>query len=417
MQSLRDILDCIRRGETSPADALAVSEARIVEHEPRIQAFASRPDALQPGEGPLAGIACGVKDIIDTADLPTRMGSSIYDGWRPRADAPVVMALKAAGATVAGKTHTTAFAFLDPAPTHNPHDPAASPGGSSAGSAAAVAAAMIPLALGTQTGGSVIRPAAYCGVAAIKPSYALLPTVGVKPFSWSLDTLGLMAASADDVGLALAAITGRPGLDAVAAELSGLRIGIHHQTYAGGPEPGSAAALERFQELAGAAGAMLVPHEGTASLAEAFQAHGPLQDYEATQALAWEYAEHRDALPPKLRAYLDAARATTPAQYDEARRLSRRGRDAARAFFAEVDVVVTYAAPGEAPDTLASTGDSRFNRLWTLLGVPCVTVPLMRGPRGLPASIQIIGAFGRDDHVISVAKGFEKLVGPQSRER
>lgn len=410
MQSLREILSRIERGEISSADALAVSAARIAEREPQIKAFASRPDALLPGDGPLAGIACGVKDIIDTADLPTRMGSPIYEGWRPRADAPIVMALKAAGATVAGKTHTTAFAFLDPAPTHNPHDPAASPGGSSAGSAAAVAAGMIPLAIGTQTGGSVIRPAAYCGVAAIKPSYALLPTVGVKPFSWSLDTLGLMAASADDVGLALAAITGRPGLDAPAASLSGLRIGVHHQAYAGAPELASAAALQRFQELAAGAGAVLVPHDGPAALADAFHAHGPLQDYEATQALAWEYAHHRDALPPKLRAYLDAARATTPEQYDEARRLSRRGRDAARAFFAEVDVVVSYAAPGEAPDTLGSTGDSRFNRLWTLLGVPCVTVPLTRGPRGLPATIQIIAGFSNDHHVIAVAKGLEKLV-------
>jgi Asp-tRNA(Asn)/Glu-tRNA(Gln) amidotransferase A subunit family amidase len=410
MQSLRDILRRIAGGEITPESALALSAARIAEAEPQIQAFASRSADLVPGIGPLAGIACGVKDIIDTADLPTRMGSSIYDGWRPRADAPIVMALKAAGATVAGKTHTTAFAFLDPAPTHNPHDPAASPGGSSAGSAAAVAAGMIPLALGTQTGGSVIRPAAYCGVAAIKPSYALLPTVGVKPFSWSLDTLGLMAASADDVGFALAAITGRADLDAPAASLSGLRIGIHSQVFAGEPEPASAAALQRFEALAGGAGAVLVPHDGPVALAEAYQAHGPLQDYEATQALAWEYAVHRDALPPKLRAYLDTARATTPEQYDEARRLSRRSRDAARAFFAEVDVVVTYAAPGEAPDTLGSTGDSRFNRLWTLLGVPCVTVPLMRGPRGLPASIQIIGGFGRDEHVIAVAKGLEKLV-------
>ena len=410
MLSLRDILGRIARGETTPAETLAESDARIAEHEPQIQAFASRPDTLAPGEGPLAGIACGVKDIIDTADLPTQMGSPIYAGWRPRADAPIVMALKAAGATVAGKTHTTAFAFLDPAPTFNPHDATASPGGSSAGSAAAVAAGMIPLAIGTQTGGSVIRPASYCGVAAIKPSYALLPTVGVKPFSWSLDTLGLMAATADDAGLALAAITGRAELDAPAANLAALRVGIHLQTYAGAPEPASLAALERFRELASAAGAILISHEGSASLAEAFDAHGPLQDYEATQALAFEYAHHRDALPPKLRAYLDGARAVTPGQYDEARRRSRRGRDAARAFFAEVDVVVTFAAPGEAPDTRDSTGDSRFNRLWTLLGVPCATVPVARGPRGLPTGVQVIAGFGRDEQVVAVTKAIENLV-------
>lgn len=410
MLSVRETVRRIAEGETAAEAELARCAALIDEREPQVAAFAARPQTLAAGSGPLAGIACGVKDIIDTADLPTRMGSAIYDGWRPRADAPIVMALKAAGATVAGKTHTTAFAFMDPAPTRNPHDLTASPGGSSAGSAAAVAAGMIPLAIGTQTGGSVIRPAAYCGVAAIKTSFGLLPTVGVKTFSWSLDTLGLMAASADDLGFALAAIAGRPDLDAPAASLKGLRIGIHAQDFAGPPEPGAELALRRFREIAAAAGAVLVDIATVPALAEAFHAHGPLQDYEAVQALAWECVRHREALPPKLGAYLDAARATTPAQYDEARRRSRQGREAGRAMFREVDVVVSHAAPGEAPETLASTGDSRFNRLWTLLGVPCLTVPLTHGPRGMPVSVQIIAGFGDDDHVISVAKGLESLV-------
>ncbi len=149
--------------------------------------------------GPLRGIAVGIKDIIDTADFPTEMGSPIYRGFRPRADAPVVMMLKQAGATIIGKTTTTAFAANDPTPTLNPHNHGHTPGGSSSGSAAAVAAGMIPLALGTQTGGSVIRPASFCGVAAIKPSFRLLPTVGVKCFSWTLDTVGLFAAGVEDL--------------------------------------------------------------------------------------------------------------------------------------------------------------------------------------------------------------------------
>lgn len=411
MLKAREIARRIAAGESTAAAELRRSEELISARDGDIRAFASRPAQLLPGIGPLAGIACGVKDIIDTADLPTGMGSSIYDGWQPRADAPVVMALKAAGATVAGKTHTTAFAFLDPAPTRNPHDLSASPGGSSAGSAAAVAAGMVPLAIGTQTGGSVIRPAAYCGVAAIKPSYALLPTVGVKPFSWSLDTVGLMAASADDLGFTLAALTGRTELDAAAAELKGLRIGIIRQDFAGAAEPASDEALRRIAGLAAAAGAKLIELASPPPLAEAFHAHGPLQDFEAAQALAWEYAEHRAALPPKLRAYLEGARAVTPRQYDEARRLSRRGRDACRDFFAQADVVISHAAPGEAPATLASTGDSKFNRLWTLLGTPCLTIPLGTGPRGLPVSFQVIGRFGADEHVIAVAKALEKLVG------
>lgn len=410
MLSLRDIARRVSTGQSSAAAELADCAARIDAREANIQAFASRAETLVAGAGPLAGVACGVKDIIDTADLPTGMGSPIYAGWRPRADAPVVMALKAAGATVAGKTHTTAFAFMDPAPTRNPHDLTASPGGSSAGSAAAVGAGMIPLAIGTQTGGSVVRPASYCGVAGLKPSYALLPSVGVKPFSWSLDTVGLMAASADDLGFAMAAIAGRPDLDPAPAVLKGLRIGTTRQSFAGAAEPCCDAALGRLTELATAAGAACVALDTPDALVAAFNAHGPLQDFEAMQALAWEYAHRREAIAPKLRAYLDGIRQTTPASYDEARRLSRRGRDAARAWFRQADVVLAYAAPGEAPATLASTGDSRFNRLWTLLGAPCLTIPVMRGPRNLPVGIQVIGGFGADNHVIAVAKALEKLV-------
>jgi Asp-tRNA(Asn)/Glu-tRNA(Gln) amidotransferase A subunit family amidase len=409
MLSVRDIVSRIAAGQSTAEAELARSARLIAQGEPALKAFASRPENLAAGTGPLAGIACGVKDIIDTADLPTQQGSSIYEGWQPRADAAIVMALKAAGATIAGKTHTTAFAFLDPAPTHNPHDATASPGGSSAGSAAAVGAGMIPLAIGTQTGGSVIRPASYCGVAAIKPSFGLLSTVGVKTFSWTLDTLGLMAASADDLGLALAAIARRPELDAAAADLRGLRIGISQQEFAGPAEAASQGALRHLCDRAVQAGAQLVDLRTPAELAATFHAHGPLQDYEATQALAWEYAHHREALPPKLRAYLDAARETNAAQYDEARRTTHRGRKAAHAYFAEVDVVVSFAAPGEAPDTMASTGDSKFNRLWTLLGTPCLTIPVSRGARNLPVGIQVIGAFGSDENVIAVAKGLEKL--------
>lgn len=414
MLSVRDIVGRVSAGKSTAEAELAATQERIDAREPAIQAFASRPEGLRVGTGPLAGIACGVKDIIDTADLPTRMGSPIYEGWQPRADAPIVMALKAAGASVAGKTHTTAFAFLDPAPTHNPHDATASPGGSSAGSAAAVAGGMIPLAIGTQTGGSVIRPASYCGVAAIKTSYGLLPTVGVKPFSWSLDTLGLMAASADDLGLALAAIAQRPELDAGPATLQGLRIGVTRQEFAGAAEPACEAALQRLSEIAAAAGAVIVPLETPAALAAAYEAHAPLQDYEARHALAWEYRHHREAIPPKLRSYLDGVQTAGAASYDEARRLSRRGRDAARGFFGACDVVISYAAPGEAPDTMGSTGDSKFNRLWTLLGVPCLTIPVLQGPRGLPVGIQVIAGFGADEAVIAVAKALERLVGAEA---
>ena len=213
MIRLSDLQRRIEKGELSPDAALAQSLAAIEAQEKTIGAFASRADKPRAQTtGPLRGIAVGIKDIIDTAELPTEMGSAIYRGHRPRADAPVAMLLKQAGATIVGKTTTTAFAASDPTATLNPRNHGHTPGGSSSGSAAAVAAGMIPLALGTQTGGSVIRPASFCGVAAIKPSYRLLPTVGVKCFSWTLDTVGLFAADVEDLALALSAMTDRPEL-------------------------------------------------------------------------------------------------------------------------------------------------------------------------------------------------------------
>src|SRR5215472_9846887 len=254
MISLADQKRRIDRGELSPDAALAESLAAIDAQEKSIGAFVCR--AKNPRtqtKGPLRGIAVGVKDIIDTADMPTEMGSKIYKGHRPRADAPVVMLLRQAGATVVGKTTTTAFAANDPTATINPHNHGHTPGGSSSGSAAAVGAGMIPLAVGTQTGGSVIRPASFCGVAAIKPSYRMLPTVGVKCFSWTLDTVGVFAAGVEDVALALSAMTNRPEL--LTGRIDAPRIGIDIQDFAGAPDKESADALRialRAAERAGA---------------------------------------------------------------------------------------------------------------------------------------------------------------------
>jgi Asp-tRNA(Asn)/Glu-tRNA(Gln) amidotransferase A subunit family amidase len=213
MMSLTELQRRIDSGELSPQAAIDRSLELIAAKDKTIGAFVCHDSkARAANSGPLRGIAVGIKDIIDTADFPTEMGSVIYRGWRPRADASVVMALKAAGATIIGKTTTTAFAARDPTATLNPHNHAHTPGGSSSGSAAAVGAGMIPLALGTQTGGSVIRPASFCGATAIKPSYRLLPTVGVKCYSWTLDTVGLFAAGVEDLARGLSAMTGRPEL-------------------------------------------------------------------------------------------------------------------------------------------------------------------------------------------------------------
>src|ERR1700682_4510639 len=222
MISLAELQRRIDSGDLSAEAAISQSLEAIDAQEKAIGAFVCRPKSVRAAStGPLRGIAVGIKDIIDTSDLPTEMGSAIYKGWQPRADAPVVAMLKQAGATVIGKTTTTAFAANDPTAT--------------------VSAGMIPLALGTQTGGSVIRPASFCGVAAIKPTYRLLPTVGVKCFSWTLDTVVLFAAGVGDLAHGLSAMTGRPELLPGGA-MPAPRIGVVMQDFAGEPEaPGGGA--------------------------------------------------------------------------------------------------------------------------------------------------------------------------------
>ena len=405
MLSLVALRSRIASGALTPEGAIALVRDAIAEREPEVGAFASLdPSPVVPRQGPLAGIAVGIKDVLDTANLPTGMGSPIYDGWRPRADAPAVARLRALGAVPLGKTATTAFAFLDPAPTRNPRAPGHTPGGSSAGSAAAVAAGMLPLALGTQTGGSVIRPAAYCGVVGMKPSFGLLPTIGMKCFSWTLDTLGLFTAGVADAAQALALMTGRPELDGIEAP-SAPRIGIVVPAFCDAPEPEAMAALRQAARAAEKAGAVVHDLDLPGLFAEAFAAHGAIQDFEGAQALRWEYDTHRDALAPMLRAHLDAAQAVTPTAYDAAMRVAREARGGLPSLFAGIDVILTLSAPGPAPAGYASTGDSRFNRLWTLLGVPCVTVPVP-GDK-LPLGVQVIAAVGQDGTALRAARFIE----------
>ena len=410
MISLADLQRRIASGELSADAAIVQSIEAIEARDKTIGAFVCRAENVRAASaGPLRGIAVGIKDIIDTADLPTEMGSRIYRGWRPRADAPVVMMLKQAGASVVGKTTTTAFASRDPTATLNPRNHAHTPGGSSSGSAAAVAAGMIPLALGTQTGGSVIRPASYCGVAAIKPSFRVLPTVGVKCYSWTLDTVGLFAAGVEDLALGLSAITGRPEL-LLGAAIERPRIAVVTQDFAGAPEAASAEALRIASAAVERAGASVRTIALPEIVAEAWGAHEAVQEFEAHQALAWEYRTQYDAMPPLLRAKLDEARGIAPADYDGARRTANRGRKALAKIFDDVDALLTFSAPGAAPKGLASTGETRFNKLWTLMGVPCVNIPAYVADGGLPVGVQVIARFGNDAGALKAARFVEQAL-------
>jgi Asp-tRNA(Asn)/Glu-tRNA(Gln) amidotransferase A subunit family amidase len=413
MISLAELQRRIDSGDLSPEAALGQSREAIDAQEKTIGAFVCRAENPRAASsGPLRGIAVGIKDIIDTSDLPTQMGSAIYQGWRPRADAAVVMMLKQAGATIIGKTTTTAFAANDPTATLNPRNHGHTPGGSSSGSAAAVAAGMIPLALGTQTGGSVIRPASFCGVAAIKPSFHLLSKVGVKCFSWTLDTVGLFTAGVEDLARGLSAITNRPEL-LPAATVKAPRIGLIRQEFAGAPEAAGEEALGIAGQAAERAGASVRVLALPEILAEAWRIHPTVQDFEAHQAFAWEYRANYDAMPPLLRGRLDESRDIRPSDYDAARGVADRARAALAGIFEEVDVLLTFSAPGAAPKGLAFTGDPRFNRLWTLMGTPCVNIPATIADGGLPVGVQVIARSGDDAGALEAARFVEAALAPR----
>lgn len=415
--SARDLAHAIRSGRTTPQAVLEQVAEAIAAREGEVGAFVTlaldeaRAAARAPGLAatPLAGLPVGVKDIIDTRDMPTTYGSPIYDGYRPRTDAPVVAMTRRAGGLVVGKTETTEFAFLEPARTRNPRHLGFSPGGSSAGSAAAVAAGMLPLALGTQTGGSVIRPAAFCGVTGYKPTFRLLPTLGMKTFSWHLDTIGLFGARVRDVAFAADAIAGR-GLDIGDETAVAPRIAIVRTARAGAASPDAHAALETAARAAEAKGARIFDLELPEALEAADAIHGTVQDFEAALALGDELTYDADRLSPLLRCHLEAARTIPPDLYDGARRTAKRARHALGDVFADVDALLTFSAPGPAPEGFASTGSAIFNRLWTLMGCPAINVAGLSAANGMPVGVQVVGRFGRDRQALGVANLVEAAI-------
>ena len=349
----------------------------------------------QAPQGPLHGIPVGIKDIIDTADMPTGYGSPIYRGHRPRADAAAVALLRRSGCVILGKTATAEFANLHPPATRNPRNPAHTPGGSSSGSAAAVADHMVPLALGTQTGGSMIRPAAFCGVIGLKPSFGSINRTGVKPVSDSLDTLGIFANSVEDAGLALHLLCGRSAPD-FSAKSAAPRIGFARTLRWKDADAATHAALDSAAGRLAAAGAE-VKDAALPPAAEAlFEAQGLIMDYETARSLAWEQSHDREAISATLRTRLERGWAVSRAQYDEARQTARDARRQFADLMRGFDLLLTPSARGEAPKGLASTGDSLFNRVWTLLGAPCVSLPWGSGPQGLPLGIQLVAAYEQD---------------------
>jgi Asp-tRNA(Asn)/Glu-tRNA(Gln) amidotransferase A subunit family amidase len=347
--------------------------------------------------GPLSGQLVAVKDIFDTVDLPTSYGSPIYAGHQPVTEAAMVGVLRRAGALVIGKSATTEFAYLHPAATLNPAAPGCTPGGSSAGSAAAVAAGLVPLAIGSQTGGSTIRPASYCGIVGFKPSFGVLPTAGMKCFSWSLDTVGLFARSVQEVGDFAQTVSGRRIVAQRRREPSDWVIGVP-DAYPWGELSASAhGAMTRAAEALRQAGARVVNCTLPGWAADAFIAHDAVQGWEAARALAREMDASTDRLSPLLRDYLSASAQIPDEAYATAQAASARSRIECAKWLGGLDVLLTPSAPDEPPMGYASTGASTFNRAWTLLGAPCLSVPGAVGVNGRPMGLQVIAPPGSDD--------------------
>ena len=369
--------------------AAAIAAAREADRSPRLSA--------------LHGLPVGVKDICDTADMPTAYGSPIFAGHRPQQDAACVKRLRDLGAIVLGKTVTTEFAYFTPGPTANPHDTARTPGGSSSGSAAAVADFMVPLAYGSQTAGSVIRPAAYCGVVGFKGTHGWFPLDGVMPLAPELDTLGFFARKAEDAVLFRAALMGETDVAVAPAKprLALARTKLWDQC-----ERAAQDALERAAAVLAAKGASVrevdLPFDALAFNADQIT----IMAAGAAEALAAIYARDK-AKMQRIRELIEQGQKVPPADRAAARARAVAARQQMAGFFADFDAILTPASPGEAPPGLERTGDPVFNRAWTLLGLPCVSLPYGTGPHAMPLALQFVGPHRSGAVLLALARWAE----------
>ncbi|CAN7630610.1 amidase [Trinickia sp. LjRoot230] len=390
------------------------SLARIEEVEPTLMAMtavATREAALQAtaqANGPLACMPIVVKDIVDTQALPTCYGSPIYAGHQPPGDAAIVTLLRRAGSVIIGKSATTEFAFMEPTVTRNPCDLARTPGGSSSGSAAAVAAGIVPFAIGSQTGGSTIRPASFCGIAGYKPTFGMLPTVGMKCFSWSFDTIGLFGAGVGDVAY-LAQVLSRREVATNGTAVPPV-FGVPDGYPWTEPSANASAVLEQAVRAIEHAGGRVQRVRFPPWMADLIDAHHIIQSYEAYLSLGFEYDHHRAKLSSTLADFLEQAAGIDMAAYLNARASMEASRRMLPTLFDGITALLTPSAPDEAPDGLATTGDPAFNRNWTLLGCPCVNVPGLSGARGGPIGVQVIGQPWDDARCIDAAAFVERAI-------
>lgn len=402
----------LARREISAETLLRSCLERIDEREPQVQAwqFLDHDAAIEraraidrgPQRGLLHGLPVGVKDLFDTFDMPTTYGSSIYAGYRPRADAACVAMCRAQGAVMVGKTVTTEFATFKPGKTRNPHRITQTPGGSSSGAAAAVADFMVPLAFASQTAASVIRPAAFCGVVGYKPSFGLINRAGVKALSDPLDTIGFIARSVDDVALFAAAANGErvvPDLTAAGTP----RIALC-QTYEW-PHAGedTRRALAHAQSALGKAGVPTRELQLPMLFSQLLQVQKEVMAFDLSRSLADEHSRYPEQLSDGLSQLLAQGEQVSVMRHHANLQLAASARAMIPSVLADSDAMLAPSAIGEAPG-IEQTGDPVFGRIWTLLGLPCIHLPFFRGQSGLPVGLQLIGRHGEDLALLRIAR-------------
>ncbi|WP_020101642.1 amidase [Mycobacterium sp. 360MFTsu5.1] len=383
--------------------------------DPELAHAQARARDAEPPRTALHGVPLGIKDIIDTADQPTAYGSELWAGHRPARDADVIARLRDAGAVILGKTATTEFATYRPCATRNPHNPGHTPGGSSSGSAAAVADGQVPIALGTQTAGSVLRPGAYCGVFTLKPTYGRWPFDGVLPVALSFDTVGAFARHPAWLGELDAVLTHRPGT-ATLPSTDRLRVGVLRPPWSDRATPSASIALERFISGLAELGAHVSDVELPWALNDLDAGHTLIMANEAAAALESRLRrEGRGESSDQLAEFLATGAAATANDIQQARAVIQDCIRFVSAAMQHVDVLVTLAATGEAPKDLTSTGDPVFNKLASVTGLPAVGLPVDVGAAGLPLGVQLIAPPEADHALVRIATCLTDRAGLAAR--
>ena len=436
--SAEEALRAIQDGEITSQELVQDCLDRIGEHDETIGAWvhvdpdyalqqaADADERRQGGDslGPLHGIPVGIKDIIDTADLPTESGTPLHAGRTPGGDAAVVEKLREAGAVILGKTVTTELAVYSPGKTTNPHDSSRTPGGSSSGSAAAVASFMVPLAVGSQTNGSVIRPASFCGVYGFKPTFGRISRHRMLAQSSVLDTVGVFGRTLADVSLISDVLMAFDSRDRVMRPLARSSLSKHladtppmepHLAFVRSPvwDQAEESTKDAFRELISAIGERVDIVELAAGFSEAHEVHRRIMEPDLARSFAKEYRDGKDKLSTVLCEMIERGQKVPAVEYNDAvERIEQFNEDLEDVFY-EYDAILTPAAPGEAPVGLDSTGSPAFCTIWTLCHTPALSLPLMQGPNNMPLGVQLVGAKGDDGRLFRTANWLLKALADE----